>query len=343
MGLTALLLDDTCRELRTFLIFSKKMTIYTMNIGVVNLNKGVIYMIIKDYVLPVLSLLVSIVSVIIAYKAISISKAAKVISEESNSIAKDANNIASKSLNYQIAPLIELTKLELNPTSVKVYGGKNIAWDGKSDLSDELYQKIKELALSNILTTIDGKEYLLVNLCYSDTPKDDIGLILGAFTFEAESKGTRIAEIYVDRVYSLLNSKEPFMSGMKLDIHQNIAQHKITLTIAYACPYNFPSSLNLANIASLAKNTVGNINLLETPERVAEIIGFMETSYLIRCITADNDEFFYTLYIKRNNFGRMEASQIYRGYEKYKEYYIKATEIACKEIESIAEYNKLEW
>ena len=168
-----------------------------MNIGVVNLNKGVIYMIIKDYVLPVLSLLVSIVSVIIAYKAISISKAAKVISEESNSIAKDANNIASKSLNYQIAPLIELTKLELNPTSVKVYGGKNIAWDGKSDLSDELYQKIKELALSNILTTIDGKEYLLVNLCYSDTPKDDIGLILGAFTFEAESKGTRIAEIYV--------------------------------------------------------------------------------------------------------------------------------------------------
>lgn len=300
-------------------------------------------MIFINYILPVLSFLVSIVSAIIAYKANSISKAAKVISEESNSIANDANDIANRSLNHQIAPQIDLTKLELNPTAVKVYGGKNIAWEGKDDLSDELYQQIKELALSNILTVIDGKEYLLVNLCYSDTPKDDIGLILGAFTFEAEYEGTRIAEISVDRVYSLLNSKEPFISGMKLDIRKNITKHKITLTMAYACPYNFPSSLNLANIASLAKNTVGNINLLETPERVAEIIGFMETSYLIRCITADNDELFYTIYIKRNNFGRMEAGQIYRGYEKYKEYCINATEGAGRQIESIAEYNKLEW
>lgn len=319
------------------------MTIYTINIEVVNSNKGVIYMIFINYILPVLSLLVSIVSAIIAYKAVSVSKEAKVISEEANSIANNANDIANRSLNHQIAPQIELTKLELNPTAVKVYGGKNIAWEGKSDLSDEIYQKIKELALSNILTVIDGKEYLLVNLCYSDTPKDDIGLILGAFTFEAEYEGTRIAEIFVDRVYSLLNSKEPFMSGMKLDIRKSITQHKITLTMAYACPYNFPSSLNLANIASLAKNTVSNINLLETPERVAEIIGFMETSYLLRCITADNDEFFYTIYIKRNNFGRMEAGQIYRGFEKYKEYCTNATEDAGRQIESIAEYNKLEW
>lgn len=300
-------------------------------------------MIFTDYVLPFLSLMTSIISVIIAYKAISVSKAAKVISEESNSIAKDANNIANRTLNYKIAPQIELTKLELNPTNVKVYGGKNIAWEGKDNLSEELYQKINGLALSNILTTIEGKEYLLVNLCYNDTPKDDIGLILGAFTFEAEYTGTRIAEISVDRVYSLLNSKEPFMSGMKLDIRKNITQPKITLTMAYACPYNLPSSLNLANIASLAKNTVSNINLLETPERVGEIIGFMETSYLVKCITATNDEFFYTIYIKRNNFGRMEVGQIYRGYEKYKEYCIKATEDAGRDIESIAEYNKLEW
>ncbi len=172
---------------------------------------------------------------------------------------------------------------------------------------------------------------------------DDIGLILGAFTFEAEYTGTRIAEISVDRAYSLLNPKEPFMSDMKMDIRKNITQSKITFNIAYACPYNFPSSLNLANIALLAANTVDNINLLETPERVGEIIGFMETSYLIKCITAANDEFYYTICIKQNNFGRMEAGQIYRGYEKYKEFCIKATEGAGRRIESVAGYNKLKW
>lgn len=300
-------------------------------------------MIFKDYVLPILSFLVSVISAMVAYKAFSVSKAAKLISQESNSIAKDANNIANRSLNFQIAPQIKLTKLELNPEKVKVFGGKNIAWDGKFDLTDDLYQNIKNLALSNILTIIDGKEYLLVNLCYSDTPKEDIGLILGAFTFEAEYNGTRIAEFSVDRVYSLLNPKEPFMSDMVLDVRKNITKPKIALTMAYACPYNFPSSLNLANIASLSKNTTGNINLLETPERVGEIIGFMETSYLIKCTTATDNEFFYTLHIKRNNLGRMEVSDIYSGYEKYKEYCNKATENAGKKIESIAKYNKLEW
>lgn len=300
-------------------------------------------MVFINYILPILSFLVSVVSVMVAYKAISVSKEAKAISEQSNSIAEDANNIANKSLNFQIAPQIELTKLELNPTEVKVYGGKNIAWNGKIDLTDELYQHIKSLALSNVLTLIDGKEYLLVNLCNSETPKEDIGLILGAFTFEAEYKGTRIAEISVDRAYSLLNSKEPFVSDMVLNVRKNITHPKITFTIAYACPYNFPSSLNLANIAFLSKNTSDDINLLESPERVGEIIGFMETSYLIKCITATDNEFFYTIHIKRNNLGRMEVSQIYSGYEKYKEYCMKATERAGKKIEFIAEYNKLEW
>ena len=39
----------------------------------------------------------------------------------------------------------------------------------------------------------------------------------------------------------------------------------------------------------------------------------------------------------------MEVSDIYSGYEKYKEYCNKATENAGKKIESIAKYNKLEW
>lgn len=300
-------------------------------------------MIFINCILPILSFLVSAVSVMVAYKAVCVSKEAKSISEQSNSIAEEANNIANRSLNFQIAPEIELTKLELNPTDVKVYGGKNIAWDGKIELTDELYQKIKDLALSNVLTIIDDKEYLLVNLCYNDTPKEDIGLVLGAFTFEAEYKGTRIAEISVDRVYSLLNQNEPFMADMILDVRKNITQPKITLTMAYACPYNFHSSLNLANIASLSKNTTDKINLLETPERIGEIIGFMETSYLIKCTTANNDEFFYTIHIKRNSLGRMEVGQLYRGYEKYKEYCTEARKGTDRNIESIAEYNKLEW
>ena len=56
------------------------------------------------------SLLVSILSAIIAYKA--------------NINSRKANKIAQESMNFQIAPKnINFTKLELDPSKVKVFGG----------------------------------------------------------------------------------------------------------------------------------------------------------------------------------------------------------------------------
>ncbi len=275
-----------------------------------------------ETVISLLSLMISAISLISAHNA--------------NCISEKSNEIAARALESQIAPQLELTKIEFDPSKVKVYGGKNITWTGKKDLTNELYQKIKETSRSNHMVIIDGKKYLLINLCYEDTARDDIGLILDALCFEAEYEGTSIVEFSLDRVYSLIGSNTPFEPDMTLNVHTNITGSTITIPIAYACPHFIASSLNLGNIASLSQKTNEVINLIEQPERAGEIIVFVETAYLIRCVTSTNENYLYTLYIKRDkDSGRIEAASLYAGDEKYKEYCKDANNRAGRNVEVV--------
>lgn len=102
-----------------------------------------------DCILPILSLIVASISAILTFvtykkykKANEIAEEANRFAEEANKFAKEANEISMKSLNAQIAPEIKLTKLGIDPTKVKVYGGENITWIGKTNLPNELYQII---------------------------------------------------------------------------------------------------------------------------------------------------------------------------------------------------------
>lgn len=277
--------------------------------------------------ISLLSLIVSILSAIIAYKA--------------NINSRKANNISQESMDFQIAPTnIYLTKLELDPSKVKVFGGRNVAWSGKSDLTEELFKQITDLAYSNILTIINGKEYLLVNLCHKKTLKEDVALILDAFCFEAQYEGKFfINKLSVERVYSLLDLESPFKPNMKLDIHKNVTGTTITIPIAYAYPFNSSASLNLARIAEISRETKNVINLIKNPEKAGEIIGFVETSYLIKCTTNIGKEFFYSLHMERNN-NKLEYN-ICLGKEEYKKYCRDATKHIKKNIESISNNHKI--
>lgn len=238
--------------------------------------------------MSLISIMVSIISVIIAYKA--------------NINSRKANSIAQESMNLQIAPTIHFTKLEVDASKVKVFGGHHVAWKGKNDLTEELFRQIKDLAYSNTLTVINGKEYLLINLCSKNTLKEDMALILDAFCFEAQYDSEFIInELSVERVYSLLDLESPFKPNMKLDIHKNLTGTKITIPVAYTYPFNSSASLNLGQIAEISHNTNAIINLVENPEKAGEIIGFVETSYLIKCTTNIDKEFYYTLHMERNS------------------------------------------
>lgn len=272
-----------------------------------------------------LSLAVSVISLIFAYNA--------------NSISKKANEIAERALNSQIAPQIRITKIETDPAKVEVYGGKNIPWSNKITLTDDIFKIIKKTSRSTRMVVINGKEYLLINLCYDDTAKEDIGLVLNAFCYEAEYEGTEIVELSLDKAYSLLTSDTPFEPDIILDVHKSIIGSTITIPVAYACPHFLASSLNLGNIASLSQNTDEVIDLIKQPERAGEIIVFVETAYLIRCETSTNENFWYTLYIKRDmdNEGRIQIARLYSGDEKYKEYCKSATKKAGRNVEVVAE------
>ena len=271
-------------------------------------------------------LLVSILSAIIAYKA--------------NINSRKANKIAQESMNFQIAPKnINFTKLELDPSKVKVFGGHNVAWSGKDNLSKELYEQIINLAYSNTLTEIDGNEYLFINLCRKDTLQEDIALVLNAFCFEVKYSGEfLINKLSVERVYSLLDSKSPFQPNMKLNVHKNITGTTITVPIAYAYSFTASASLNLPQIAEISNNKENIINLVDRPEEAGKIIGFVETAYLIKCTTNIGKEFFFTLHMERNS-NKLEY-QIYLGQEQYKQYRNIATKRIKRRIESIANEQK---
>lgn len=278
-----------------------------------------------DEVLPIFSFIVSVVSLILAFMA-----------------NKKTNRFAKQSLDNQITPIIKLTKLGLDPKKVKVYGGKSISWEGKNKISKELYNTISNSARTNSIVTINHKNYLLINLCYKDTPKDDIGIIVDAFYFELEYTKNEIAELMILKAYSLLDPKTPFGVDVKINTHINLQIGSqapvITIPIAYACPVYENSSLNLGNIAKIAANATKEIDLIKTPNMAKQIICFMETAYLINCRTYDNNEFLLSLYMKKDNrSGELKTSFNFGSDQLYLEKYKKAKKKARKEIQQLAE------
>lgn len=227
----------------------------------------------------------------------------------------------------------------MDPTKVKVYGGSNIAWNGKKDLSEDLFNKIISLSCSYTLTSFYGTEYLLVNLCSKETPKEDVGLILNAFCFELQYEGTFINELSVERAYSFADTSGPFISNMRLDIHKKLRNREIAMPIAYACPFSSPSLLNLNQIADISQKAKTVINLVANPEKAGEVIGFSESAYLIKCITNRGDSFLYTIHMRRHS-GKLEYV-VYSGNKNYKESYKSITKKIHKKIELVSDsYNQ---
>lgn len=278
-----------------------------------------------DEVLPIFSFIVSFFSLILAFMA-----------------NRKTNRFAKQSLDNQITPIIKLTKLGLDPKKVKVYGGKSISWEGKNKISKKLYNIISNSARTNSMVTINHKKYLLINLCYKDTPKNDIGIIVDAFYFELKYAKNEIAELKILKAYSLLDPKTPFGVDIKINTHIDLRigsqSPVITIPIAYACPVYENSSLNLGNIAKIATNTTKEIDLLKTPSMAKQIICFMETAYLINCRTYDNNEFLISLYMKKDNRNGELKTSFECGSDKlYFDRYKRAKKKAQKEIQQLAE------
>lgn len=282
-----------------------------------------------DYVLPVLSFIIALFSVTLAFMA-------NRKSQEANNLAKKANEIAEESLYNQRAPEIRVSKLGIDPTKVKVYGGDNITWIGKTNLPDELYKIILNSARTNSITIIDNTKYLLINLCYKDTAKDNIGIVLDAFYFELECTKNQVAELMILKAYSLLDSETPFGIDVQINTHIDVQTSTITIPIAYACPENRESSLNLGNIAKMAKEATKKIDLMKKLSESKKYISFFETAYLIKCRTLNNDVFLFSLYMGKNDRDELETVSMLRGDGLYNERYKQAKEKAGKEIQQLA-------
>lgn len=296
-----------------------------------------------DCILPILSFIVACISVILTFvtykkykKANEIAEEANKFAKEANKFAKEANEISRKLLNAQIAPEIKLTRLGIDPTKAKVYGGENITWIGKTDLPDELYKIIINTARTNSIAIIDNTKYLLINLCNKDTDKDNIGIILDAFYFELECAKNQVSELMILKAYSLLNSETPFGIDIQINTHIDVQTSTITIPIAYACPENRESSLNLGNIAKMAKETTKEINLMKKLSETKKYISFIETAYLIKCRTLNNDVFLFSLYMGKNDMGELETVTMCGGDKLYNEKYEQAKKRAGREIQQLA-------
>lgn len=76
--------------------------------------------------------------------------------------------------------------------------------------------------------------------------------------------------------------------------------------------------------------------MLDSPSMAGRFIGFIETAYLIKCRTFSNDEFLFSLYMKKDESGRLQTSYVRGGDEIYNEKYEEAKKCAGKEIQQLA-------
>jgi len=99
------------------------------------------------------------------------------------------------------------------------------------------------------------------------------------------------------------------------------------MRMAYAYEYGKPACINLTNITALANSAdkspivifSNDINIPATPERAAEVIEFVETAFLFKCVTENNHHYIFTLFITTEQNGRLEKSSIKLGRNDFDE------------------------
>lgn len=221
---------------------------------------------------------------------------------------------------------------------VSCYGGNNVKWKGIKALSDELYKKIKDSARSFSTLYYNNREYLFINLCEHHTSRDDIVIVFDSLESIVEFS-VDISDVYFERVYSLHhdNSQSFLDEKMTLNVHMHFNSNIVSVPIAYACYYNESTSVALSNVVSNSDAQNKTIDLIETPSEVGSIIGFSETAYCIRCVTATGDEFYCTLYMANKN-GDFQY-KLSQGEDDYKKHYEAARQNMKKEIQITQKYN----
>ena len=209
-----------------------------------------------------------------------------------------------------VKPDIIMTALGVDFSKFKVYGGKNVSIKKKTKLKSEQIQKIQETASSLTFQNINNEIYLLINLCHQSTSPDDIILALNVLEIELKNKGKRVIEIEIQKVFSMIYSNA-FMGATlnaKTDIYED-TDAKFTIKVAYACPHNEASSLNLYSIADMATEIATIIgankkylNLLDSSnqDKAKKVLMFTETAYLFRLMDSEYNPHYCTIYMKRH-------------------------------------------
>lgn len=261
---------------------------------------------------------------------------------QANRIARESNNIAKQANKDANRPILNITGFCFEPQNAYVFGGKNVSWDGKKNFIDGHLDELRRTHMSGSLVRLgtqegqEKEEYFLINLCNKDTPCEDIGLILNALTFKLENVGTPINELTINEAYSMLDSKESFPTNMHIGKSTFLMNDdKFTIKIAYAYPLNKTASLNLTSIAKqIAAEEKEEIDLLKTPKRAGEILGFVETAYQFSCKTVDGIDYDFSFFIDRDmqNNGRLEHHHLYYTRDEFNRRSEKASLKAGKNV-----------
>lgn len=232
---------------------------------------------------------------------------------------------------------MKLMRFEATYSKVQGCGGANIIWDGLMPITDNLWAEICETKRSFNSITYEGKQYMLINLCYQHTKKKDTIIVFHSLECEAESS-INISDIYLERVYSIYfnganNIKSFFDEKMYVDTYISVNSKRITIPIAYACDQNTPAYVLLSNFTTNTGMKNKEINPFESPdsEMDGKIIGFAEIAYLVKFITDTKEEFFCTLYMNYTNDKMQFDLQL--GEETYIKHYENAKKKLRREIE----------
>ncbi|MCL2771716.1 MAG: hypothetical protein FWD71_00060 [Oscillospiraceae bacterium] len=250
-----------------------------------------------------------------------------------------------KSSYEKCRPEVELSSLTLYPNEFEVYVGEKVEWwkgasrpefdksiigqrnkyerDEKDENKNKTYIKIiedrirKDTVLRHENSKGTEKEYMFINLCKESdfgNLANDVVLAFDVLKFRLKFNNNKVDKVRIKKAYSMIKEDESFGNDIKINVTFPVSGDFLEIPVAYAYINLETSSVKINNIyTKLAEQGKKEIDFLQSRNNAGDYIGFIETAYLIECLTTDDEVYEYSLFLEVDKSGWLIPRKIRNG------------------------------
>lgn len=164
---------------------------------------------------------------------------------------------------------------------LKLFGKTTII---KGHLMQSCEKRIENSLNSLTVQYLKNDSYLLYNLLHDVSRIDSAILITDVIYFECYNINSEAADIVIERAYSKTPDVENILNlnhiEARIPPNDEGTYKRFNLKVAYVCDSTQPASLRYFNFMNYTGQEEP-FNLLDYPERAAEVVNFIDSAYLV--------------------------------------------------------------